>query len=99
MFDKKPGLRILLIISLLAAVLAMIFGCSPPPAGEVHRPKVDAIEINNKIHDIRYVTIDDYGHGIYILIPRDSTQLIPEVTTRYYKNGKSTINQTVVKIQ
>lgn len=82
-------------LTLSALILFFCSGCAKP--GETRTPPLKAVDINGKIYDIRYLYVNE-SDGFYLLIPRDSTQKLPQITTYPVTTDDQTKNETVIKI-
>lgn len=66
--------------------------------GEIRQYPQDFIEINGKVYKLVKVVPQDGANGIWIMYPKDTLDKIPTVLNYGVQSGKSTRNQTVIKI-
>lgn len=84
--------NILLTIGLLIAL------SSCEKRGEIIQEPIDFIEIHGKIYKLVNI-VPCYGcRGIWIMYPKDSLDSQPKVINYNELHGKTTVNQTVIKI-
>lgn len=83
----------LLTISLLAILLV---ACNK--RGEVHEQPSDFIIIHGKTYKLISVVPAYDAHPIWILYPKDSNDAMPTIINYERQNGKTTVNQAVIKI-
>lgn len=80
---------------IFAVSLITMFGCHEK--GDIKYHPHDFININGKTYKLMSVYPCDDCNAIWILYPSDSSS-IPQTLNYNIKSGKSTINQTVIKV-
>jgi starvation-inducible outer membrane lipoprotein len=86
--------KIILLISLFT-----VFGCTKnTKKGSVNYEPQDFIIIHNKTYKLMSVVPRDGYNSIWIMYPKDSTDSQPQVINYNVKQGKTQVNQTVIKV-
>lgn len=83
-------------LALLSLLALMVISCSE--RGEIKREPSDFIEIHGKVYKLMQVYPCDGCNAIWIMYPKDSTGVQPEVINYNVKSGKHTENRTVIKV-
>ena len=82
---------------LLALLVVVVLGsCSK--RGEIYQAPQDFIEINGKVYKLVKVVPEDGEHAIWIMYPKDTADKVPTVLNYEVHEGKTTRNETVIKI-
>ena len=81
---------------ILAALIACTMGCSE--RGEIEEPPTELLKINGKVYKILSVVPRNGARAIWIVYPKDSADTAPISDNYEVKNGKSTVVETVVRI-
>jgi hypothetical protein len=84
--------KILIVMGLLTTLI------SCRDRGEVTQQPTDFIEIHGKIYKLMNVVPCDGCRGIWIMYPKDSADKQPQVINYSQKQGKSTVNQTIIQV-
>jgi hypothetical protein len=79
-------------------VLSIVVLGSCQKRGEVTHQPQDFIEINGKVYKLVRVVPADGEHSIWIMYPKDTADKIPTVLNYEVQQGKTTQNQSVIKI-
>ena len=66
--------------------------------GQVTQQPIDFIEIHGKIYKLMNVIPCDGCSGIWIMYPKDSADKQPQVINYSQKQGKATVNQTIIQV-
>ncbi len=66
--------------------------------GKVTQQPIDFIEIHGKIYKLMNVIPCDGCSGIWIMYPKDSADKQPQVINYSQKQGKATVNQTIIQV-
>jgi hypothetical protein len=83
-------------ILLVIGVLLMLISCRE--RGEVVHQPTNFIEIHGKVYKIMSVVPCEGCRDIWIMYPKDSADIQPEVINYSESSGKSTVNKTVIKV-
>ena len=83
-------------IILLISILIILFSCAK--RGEIIKEPIDFIEINGKIYKLIKVVPADGYNSIWIMYPKDGSDKIPTSINYNVKEGKNTINETIIKV-
>jgi hypothetical protein len=83
--------KILLVLSIVALV-----SCNK--RGETYYEPQDFIEINGKVYKLVSVVPADNCHPIWIMYPKDTAEKMPTVLNYEVQEGKTTRNQSLIKI-
>lgn len=83
--------KILLILSIVA-----LSSCSR--RGEIYQTPQDFIKINGKVYKLMNVVPRDGSRGIWIMYPKDTADKVPTVLNYEVPEGKTTRNETVIKV-
>lgn len=83
----------------LITIIALIFLVSCHEAGEIRQPQINEIIINGKSYSVHKIYLDDISHPITILVPDDSTGLVPLSVNQTQKSGKTTYNSSTIVIK
>ena len=84
---------------LLALSIILLFSCNQPKSGDIRHQPRDFIEINGKIYKLTSVVPCDQCLAIWILYPKDTADKMPISINYTVPQGKSVVNQTVIKIE
>jgi hypothetical protein len=79
-------------------VLAIVGLVSCSERGEIYQQPQDFIEINGKVYKLVSVVPGDGERPIWIMYPKDTTDKVPTVLNYDIPVGKTTQNETVIKI-
>jgi hypothetical protein len=85
--------KILTVIGLLALLTSCQYD-----RGDIPHPPTDFIEIHGKVYKIMSIVPCDGCSSMWIMYPKDSLDSQPQVIKYDVKQGKQTINQTVIKV-
>lgn len=66
--------------------------------GEVYEHPTDFIVIHGKTYKLMRVVPADGAHAIWIMYPKDSNDAVPTILNYEVQEGKTTVNQAVIKI-
>jgi hypothetical protein len=83
--------KIFLVLSMVA-----LFACQK--RGEIYQQPQDFIQINGKVYKLIQVVPADGEHSIWIMYPKDTAEKMPTVLNYEVPEGKTTRNQTVIKV-
>lgn len=83
--------KILLVLSIIA-----LGSCTE--RGEIYQAPQDFIEINGKVYKLVQIVPEDGEHAIWIMYPKDTADKMPTVLNYEVPQGKTTRNETVIKI-
>jgi hypothetical protein len=83
--------KIILILS-----IAVLGSCQK--RGEIYQQPQDFIEINGKVYKLVKVVPADGQHAIWIMYPKDTADKIPTVLNYEVHEGKTTRNESVIKV-
>ena len=83
--------KILLILSIVA-----LASCSK--RGEIYQEPQDFIEINGKVYKLIRIVPKDGHNAIWIMYPKDTADKMPTVLNYDVSEGKTTRNETVIKV-
>lgn len=81
---------------LLIAIVAFLSSCTK--TGEIQDHPKDFIVIHGKTYKLISVVPCDDCRSIWIMYPKDSLDKQPEVINYDIKSGKTTVNETVIKV-
>lgn len=84
--------KIFLVLSMVA-----LFACQK--RGEICESPKDFIEINGKVYKLIQVVPSDGNHAIWIMYPKDTSEKMPTVLNYEVRQGKTTRNETVIKVE
>lgn len=79
-------------------VLSIVVLSSCEKRGEVTQQPQDFIEINGKVYKLVRVVPADGEHSIWIMYPKDTADKMPTVLNYEVQQGKTTQNESVIKI-
>lgn len=79
-------------------VLSIVVLGSCQKRGEVIQHPQDFIEINGKVYKLVRVVPADGEHSIWIMYPKDTADKMPTVLNYEVQQGKTTQNESVIKI-
>lgn len=79
-------------------VLSIVVLSSCQKRGEVTQQPQDFIEINGKVYKLVRVVPADGEHSIWIMYPKDTVDKMPTVLNYEVQQGKTTQNESVIKI-
>jgi hypothetical protein len=83
--------KILLVLSIVA-----LSSCQK--RGEIYQHPQDFIEINGKVYKLVSVVPKDGESPIWIMYPKDTADKMPTVINYTVQEGKTTRNESVIKI-
>jgi len=83
--------KILLVLSIVA-----LSSCQK--RGEIFQGPQDFIEINGKVYKLISVVPKDGQHPIWIMYPKDTADKMPTVINYEVQEGKTTRNESVIKV-
>lgn len=83
--------KILLILSIIA-----LASCSK--RGEIYQEPQDFIEINRKVYKLIRIVPKDGYKAIWIMYPKDTADKMPTVLNYQVSEGKTSRNETVIKV-
>ena len=81
---------------LLGLGLITLISCSE--RGEIREQASDFIVIHGKTYKLMRVIPSDGANGIWIMYPKDSSDAMPTILNYQVQQGKTTINQAVIKV-
>jgi hypothetical protein len=81
---------------LLVLLIVALASCNK--RGEIHKHPQDFIEINGKIYKLVSVVPADGENAIWIMYPKDTADKMPTVINYTVQEGKTTRNESVIKI-
>lgn len=79
-------------------VLSIVVLSSCEKRGQVTQQPQDFIEINGKVYKLVRVVPADGEHSIWIMYPKDTADKMPTVLNYEVQQGKTTQNESVIKI-
>ena len=79
-------------------VLSIVALASCQKRGEIYHQPQDFIEINHKVYKLVKVVPADGEHSIWIMYPKDTADKMPTVLNYEVQEGKTTRNESVIKI-
>jgi len=82
----------------LLLLLSIIALSSCQKRGEIYDHPQDFIEINHKIYKLVKVVPADGERSIWIMYPKDTLDKMPTVINYEIQEGKTTRNESVIKI-
>jgi hypothetical protein len=82
----------------ILATLAIITLISCSERGEIREQASDFIIIHGKTYKLMRVIPSDGENGIWIMYPKDSSDAMPTILNYQVQQGKTTINQAVIKV-
>lgn len=82
---------------ILAITILLLASCTD--RGQITTEPTDFIEINGKVYKLMSVVPEDGEHSIWIMYPKDSTDKMPTVLNYEVPEGKTTRNETVIKVE
>lgn len=82
----------------ILTVLAVLTLVSCSERGEVREHPADFIVIHGKTYKLMRVVPSDGAYPIWIMYPKDSSDAMPTIINYNTKQGKATVNQTVIKV-
>lgn len=82
------------ILTILIAIT--LISCSE--RGDVREPASDFIIIHGKTYKLMRVVPSNGAYPIWIMYPKDSSDAMPTIINYQKSQGKTTINQAVIKI-
>lgn len=82
---------------ILAIAILLLASCSD--RGQITTDPTDFIQINGKIYKLMSVVPADGAPSIWILYPKDSSEPMPTTLNYQVNQGKTTRNETVIKIE
>ena len=77
-------------------LLTTLISCSKQ--GEIIQEPKDFIIIHNKTYKLMSIVPCNNCNSIWILYPKDSTEKIPEIINFNVSRGKTTVNESVIKV-
>ena len=83
--------KIILILSIV-----VLGSCSKQ--GEIYYEPQDFIEINNKVYKLVKIVPADGANSIWIMYPKDTADKMPTVLNYEVQEGKTTKNESVIKV-
>jgi hypothetical protein len=81
---------------LLGLGLITLISCSE--RGEIREQPTDFIVIHGKTYKLMRVIPSDGANGIWIMYPKDSSDAMPTILNYQVQQGKTTVNQAVIKV-
>jgi hypothetical protein len=81
---------------LLGLGLITLISCSE--RGEIREQASDFIIIHGKTYKLMRVVPSDGANPIWIMYPKDSNDAMPTILNYQVQQGKTTVNQAVIKV-
>ena len=82
----------------ILATLAALTLISCSERGEIYEPASDFIIIHGKTYKLMRVVPSNGAYPIWIMYPKDSSDVMPTIINYQKSHGKTTINQAVIKV-
>lgn len=82
----------------LILILSIVALSSCQKRGEIFQEPKDFIEINGKVYKLVQIVPKDGHHAIWIMYPKDTADKMPTVLNYDVHAGKTTRNESVIKI-
>lgn len=81
---------------LILALICLLASCQE--RGTINSQPQDFIEIHGKVYKLISIVPSKGAHSIWIMYPKDSTDKMPQVLNYNVQSGKTSYNQSVIKI-
>lgn len=82
----------------IALLLSIVALGSCQKRGEIYQHPQDFIEIHGKIYKLMNIVPAEGYRSIWIMYPKDSSEKMPTVLNYEVQEGKTTRNETVIKV-
>ena len=79
-------------------ILSIVILGSCQKRGEIFQAPQDFIEINGKVYKLVHIVPKDGHDAIWIMYPKDTLDKVPTVLNYQVHEGKTTRNETVIKV-
>jgi len=79
-------------------ILSIVILASCQKRGEIFQAPQDFIEINGKVYKLVKVVPADDERAIWIMYPKDTADKVPTVLNYQVPEGKTTRNETIIKV-